>query len=211
MRASLGRKTGGRLHDPAQAGDHFKRPEDLGFGAVRTYHEVAVETGFLAQIVGSNLMAGGARHPVEREHRAFVALLSGLEVLEHFSKVAVRPGKRARHGHMAGRAGIFDFCLGARMVRHLAAHGCLPVGVARRMRHHGPAPDMPDGHVFPIRVGKIAVAGYTLIRSGERAVIHRLRVHRLSIYRLSIHRLRIYRCTREPVEKAKRPQCEARQ
>ena len=177
VRGRLRREPACRQHDPPQTVVHVERPENLRFSA-RADHEVAVEARFLAEVVGPDLVAGGAGHAVEREHRVGVALPRGLEGVKHVAEAALGPGQHARHRHVTGRADVFNFRLRAGMIRDLAAHTRLPVRIARRMRHHGPAPDMADGDVVSIRVGQIAVAGDALIGRCKRAVIDRLRRRR---------------------------------
>src|SRR5438128_485782 len=116
----------------------------------RLDNEAAVEALRRTEPVFTYLMAHGARYAVGRLPSLFV-VGGERQMREYLSAFAAQLRLVPRDRHVADRAVVLDRCRRFRVIDRLAPDACLPVRIARRIRHHAGAPVEPDRHVLARR------------------------------------------------------------
>ncbi len=131
----------------------------------RIDQETAGEAFLLTEILAEDLVANRARGSVERRGGAH---RPGGEIREDLAITTADGSSEPRHGHVAGRAFVFDGRSRFGMIEYLPPHRGLPVRIPRRVRHHRGPPIETDGHVLADSGGQTAVTGDATVRVHER-------------------------------------------
>ena len=147
------------MHDSHHAHSYVKGTK--GFSLLRRelgVNDIAAMKAFvLAKSVRSDLVAQRARDPVHRQGMKRVIRI-GKAFVQHLSGDTCCGPRKARHGQVAGCAGVLDDLLVLGVGEHFTSNRCLPVRIAGSVRHHRRAPVGVDRYVHAGLVYHLGVA-----------------------------------------------------